>query len=1132
MTRSLHRALAVFLASALIVNPAAATVQPNHLAPDLTVNSEHLLFQVQVVSPGAIFSNQVLQKVSTVPFQIRKSVGHGAKGRPNGRLRRYATAALVSGVLAAMLGTAALGPQKMLDDFREARLLHIEKARQQVLLNELGLFLSAVNPEGTPTRLGFAGESWEASRGIANLLLIPELEAIKKGKLSDAESEQLKARLEPGTETANRSFILEIQQRLQRNPYTLINRNVEGVIDGVVFIALVHSDHPDDLPLTWDEMSHLHQRHLQEGLTPNHMVDFLFSGGDSRQRARAMIIASAQLKRAINKAHRAGHRLFKDLHLENEVYPYSTPRGLPQYPKLRPDIYWDLLDRPDITEQDYYEMLRSPKYALSADELKEQFNELDFSQGTMTVKDPALSLHRYFTRGHENALEPILRDGASLVKFIPNAFPKKWAFNHKTGKWEFMDTTGRGYAALLQYIVYDDEEEVPVPAANRLRNRIQTVVDSMKNSRDSSNGQTPSLADLRREYIRRVIPRPKPKANDKAIGQVVARYVNGFGVVPLLLAFALPAKVTLSASPLSLIRRYPGISLLELNRRITPHDGENVMGNQEVYLRGFVDLHWMKIEGPDENPTYTLTPLGRQVLEVAESKSGRTALKEVGDAYEHFQHYYEYFRGSRLDEAEAALAQYQRLIALSTKKGRRWGIPMYRGREEAVGELRSALDGAIVSPTIVALSLPEHQRSENLLKVIRHPFFEQGNPVIDPAVVRGWVHREFLSAAFDLLSSQKPSGMTLGVRNGDKFEFTEEGMDFMLRRGSFGVPESYVKGLQPRTMEDLILDTGNPDAAHVLTYSHFDHLVNGWGAAMANGVFHPAILEVVLNLAENGYRGLMEWAAGSGLIGLSMALALRGWSEIRDQHERLQPNGLHTFHLIGSDVTPTALSKIEDLFNTEIDGISGISYNVVHGDITKAAQVTREIKTKLGIDVTDRYMHLFMFAFEERDSGDETDRLPERVLNAESKPNRRKALRNYLERLGALKKDEVLPQGEALVDLVANQYHTPRSNRGKRVLPRAAASEFIGFIEQLNLELLITMDVIRPSLAELENNPVGFSFIYGVIHQLKEKIMTSGEGGLSYVLGGYWPEVEIPFPKVGAPLAKLSVLRRISEEAA
>jgi hypothetical protein len=231
-------------------------------------------------------------------------------------------------------------------------------------------------------------------------------------------------------------------------------------------------------------------------------------------------------------------------------------------------------------------------------------------------------------------------------------------------------------------------------------------------------------------------------------------------------------------------------------------------------------------------------------------------------------------------------------------------------------------------------------------------------------------------------------------------------------------------------------------------------------------------------------------------------------------------------------VTPTALSRIEDLFKTEIDGISGISYNVVHGDITKVAQVTREIETKLGIDVTNRFIHLFMFAFEERDSGDETDRLREQTLNAESKPNKRKALRDYLERLGALKKDEALPRGEALVDLVSNQFHTPRSNRGKRVLPRAAASEFIGFIEQLNLELFMTMDVMRPALAELEKYPVGFSFIYGLIHQFREKIMTSAEVGLAYVLGGYWPEVEIPFPKVGAPLAKLSVLRRISEEAA
>ncbi|MDP3703713.1 MAG: hypothetical protein Q8R78_04940, partial [Candidatus Omnitrophota bacterium] len=195
-------------------------------------------------------------------------------------------------------------------------------------------FRTSLERNGASYVAEFAPQTMEAAREMADVVL--QAEASRDGQ---TEMEQrLLARLGRNRERVAR-FLL---RAIQRNPPSLVIRNVKGQIVGFIGVAMVHADSAEDLPRT-----HSHMRRAHVGSVPgsdpvrNHLVDFwvttIAPGGGT-----ALVDATTELGVWWNAKGLA------DVQLEH-ASAYSSARD---YPANRP---WVAAKYPEASEAELVE---------------------------------------------------------------------------------------------------------------------------------------------------------------------------------------------------------------------------------------------------------------------------------------------------------------------------------------------------------------------------------------------------------------------------------------------------------------------------------------------------------------------------------------------------------------------------------------------------------------------------------------------------------------------------------------------------------------------------------------------------------------------------------------------------------
>jgi hypothetical protein len=739
---------------------------------------------------------------------------------------------------------------------------------------------------------------------------------------------------------------------------------------------------------------------------------------------------------------------------------------------------------------------------------------------------------------------------ASATGYFHNAAPSHLSYSNPTDQFESEALTLRPAfywgklnrwtsVAALQEI--SKARETPATTEDGYPNPLY-VAEHM--DLNTAEGPLKSPDQLMQDFIKQIIPQKSKKSNDEAIQQAVFYHINGLVLIPLLYQLSTHFSPVTGRSLLREIDRRPGITLQELAHAFNPGRTSENLGWKYKYLQVIALKGWLEMAGKDADTRYFLTPLGRKVLEIAEKN--RKVLAVVAHAFERLSGYYRYFRKPTLNFSEgAALQDYHNLISLS---GIRWIVGPPEGDAlagQATQELRNEMDGVLVSPTLIALGIPDYQKDGNLLKEAHPAFFREGSPSIELPKIKDPFNIEFLESALGLLDTIHPFEKRLGYWNRQKqtFTFTDDGMDFMRRRGSYGVPGSYILSYSPDKVKKMLFDPDQTDPAGIADYQHFDPVVNGWGTALTHTTFMPDLLKQVLPL--QGARAAAELGAGSGRIDVTVAAAEVGWLKIIRRYEAaqnpaaFQPLNGHRFAAICADITETAIQRSLDRLTRLFAGRPDIDFYSMFGDVTRPAEFAQSVLLETGLAMKDVVL-LLMFVIEERDFRRLNEHDAERILRESIEetvrnPEGRLALAAILREMLVLGPDAALPEGEALYKLVDDQLDIAMSDRGRLVPARVAAADLIVFMKELKAIsplAIMAYDVCTTWIRHLTwRKGVQPDVNYLGTHLLREKIYPELVRRMLYVLSGFRVIAPKPFPSRGAgpggrsaPLVGFSVL--------
>jgi hypothetical protein len=186
-------------------------------------------------------------------------------------------------------------------------------------------FQKPLHLKRTTLRFGFAinerGDvSWETARQVADVMLTSEERLARDGELSPEQAELVRRH-----RVHFDGFARAIQRILRRNPWSLVTRDEEGHIVGIVITALVDAKTENDLPNSSVKMTFTHEMHRSQSRRRNTMVDIWYTG-KTRDIANATLKGSFKLADLIC-AYGDSFTTIDDDH----IIAYSNPRGLWKY---------------------------------------------------------------------------------------------------------------------------------------------------------------------------------------------------------------------------------------------------------------------------------------------------------------------------------------------------------------------------------------------------------------------------------------------------------------------------------------------------------------------------------------------------------------------------------------------------------------------------------------------------------------------------------------------------------------------------------------------------------------------------------------------------------------------------------
>jgi len=576
---------------------------------------------------------------------------------------------------------------------------------------------------------------------------------------------------------------------------------------------------------------------------------------------------------------------------------------------------------------------------------------------------------------------------------------------------------------------------------------------------------------------------------------------------------------------------------------------ERNVGNISGAMRTLALSGWIKIHGRDKKVSYELTEQGWVTVLILNGNSLSEFFRKIG----FLKDLHARFRKSHLPQSKTSDRQHHLdhgiYAHLVDKAIRGWDLPKSNDQrfeaippyvvERTLRQIRTQLDGIIMSPTMVALGMPAFEEQGHKLvevkKSILNEFVKSGSEkfVLDLAHLEGDYDLFYIQQALRLLEhfGLAKKDLTDPVR--PLFYLTEAGVLFRTKVGSYGVTNAYLKSYE--YLNEMLF--GISDPLGIDQDLHIDRAMDIWASGFSHQPYIEALIEKVLpafNLPiEEQPAGILDVGAGDGEVDKKVIEA------ILTRSRRAQYLKTHPLVVVAADYNSAARARISETLKGFADK-KEVVLEIIPGDVTRPETYDDEIRQRM----TKRNLNIGL-----RDLIQMQIFLPhERKIQLSSIDQAEAILRKHIKSadkdiLKKLLKVEELPGDEnKLFDLVSRQFTISYSNKGRLIPSVVQAADFILFVSRwveyaphglVFLELHTPRsDELIEAVPEDPNKPMKIESVpaaaYWGTHWISQSIMPYEEYSLALTLAGFQINHSTVYPRQESGLPAMVSLTALS----
>ncbi len=662
-----------------------------------------------------------------------------------------------------------------------------------------------------------------------------------------------------------------------------------------------------------------------------------------------------------------------------------------------------------------------------------------------------------------------------------------------------------------------------------------------------------SLADITVQFVKTLFnPRSELRSNigpvsESEVRSLIFQHINGLMTIPIL-HYLSKAGVFYQFGSWT---QPESLSLASLESRFASYGEKFNAGNIYGAMRTLALQGWVRMWGIDQQTVFSLTEKGQIAALLANAGYLETPVKGIADVVR----LHEYFHQPSQDGRYVELKQYKALVEQSA---RGWSLPsssspIFRHHDSRVvgrviEEVRTQIDGIIMSATMVALGMPVYRDVDGEIVQVGESIFNQleaQNNSFDIGLISESFQRGFIDAAFDLLAIHSLAERQPHQRH--LVRLTPKGLSFMKKVGSYGVTTSYLKSY--KVLDQMLF--GNPDPLGIDRDGHIDRVMDIWGSSFAHKAYIQDIIARVDRIfnapIEAQPAGIADMGAGDGhLLKLTVDHIIQ--NTLRGKHLKEHP-----LVVIAADYNEKSRLREANTLKA-FENTEGIVTDVLFGDVTNPEEYDEAIKKSMAdrrMVIYDRELRMNR-PVGARDLLHMQMVLPhERKLKIKSIDEAREILKEAVLKtdralLQSILNIQPLPENlDDLSELIATRFRTSYSDKGKLVPAVVAAADLIKFFQRwekyINHGLiLLELHTADPDVFLSSDDPVTAvnkaaqvpASAYWGTHWISQTIMPYTEYRLIAALSGVRTRDAKPFPKPESGLpAMMSLTTFLQREA-
>jgi len=528
----------------------------------------------------------------------------------------------------------------------------------------------------------------------------------------------------------------------------------------------------------------------------------------------------------------------------------------------------------------------------------------------------------------------------------------------------------------------------------------------------------------------------------------ISQWLNGLTTVPTLHCLIQHGLLEILGNP----RVAKGTEIAEIASKINLPNPDQKLGSLCGAMRTLALQGWISMEGRDEKTAVRLTDAGWIVAEAASDQQHSFALAVA--SIQNSKNYHFYFR-ENTNKWHKALEEYLALISLSKQN---WGIDEPSGAitHRVLKHFRTHLDGLLICPTMIALGMPVFQAHKNMVWQSEPPIFDLFDKATHSLVFKdlsNTFHRDFISAAFDLLAVQ---GLVRRMTEDDGVVLTEQGLALVREAANFGVVVSYLQSYE--ILEDILF--GNTYPLEILEDQHVNRIMNVWGSGGSTVIqtFRSEVCQKVLEPIFNRLP-LHEQPVGIADMGCGSGVPLKVMANYVINHTT-RGRCLHEYPLLvlGADYSREARDKTRETLQT-FSNIEGVLAEVIPADVSNPEEFDASIRS-LGLKVQDPvlncrrdveakdFLHTQMFLLHDRELSIHSPESALSVIRNCVESVNRWALYDALEKTADIGEQYLPEDTQELVKLIAAQFTTCCSDKGALIPAKVTAADLIQLIRR------------------------------------------------------------------------------------